>query len=82
MLYGKPSVLQFMGLQRVKHDLATEQQQMLVFLWTISFGVFYSDLGERDQGSLGKNFAFHLVKPFHSLNFLTFIWVLLLPKKN
>ena len=24
---GKPGVLQFMGLQRVRHDLATEQQQ-------------------------------------------------------
>ena len=26
---GKPGVLQFMGLQRVGHDLVTEQQQQL-----------------------------------------------------
>ena len=26
---GKPGVLQFMGSQRVRHDLATEQQQQL-----------------------------------------------------
>ena len=26
---GKPGVLQSMGLQRVRHDLATEQQQSL-----------------------------------------------------
>ena len=25
---GKPGVLQFMGPQRVRHDLATEQQQL------------------------------------------------------
>ena len=25
---GKPGVLQFMGLQRVGHDLATKQQQV------------------------------------------------------
>jgi len=25
---GKPGVLQFMGLQRVRHDLATEQQDI------------------------------------------------------
>ena len=26
---GKPSVVQFMGSQRVRHDLATEQQRTL-----------------------------------------------------
>ena len=27
---GRPSMLQFMGLQRVRHGLATEQQQQIV----------------------------------------------------
>ena len=27
MMAGKPGMLQFMGSQRVKHDLTTEQQQ-------------------------------------------------------
>ena len=27
---GKPGVLQFMGVQRVKHDLATKQQQIIL----------------------------------------------------
>ena len=31
---GEPGMLQFMGLQRVRHDLATEQQQQkLVAQW-------------------------------------------------
>ena len=29
---GKPGVLQFMGSQRVKHDLVTEQRQLLLHL--------------------------------------------------
>ena len=28
---GKPGVLQFMGSQRVRHDLATEKQQHAIF---------------------------------------------------
>ena len=28
---GRPSMLQSMGLQRVRHDLATEQQQFLPY---------------------------------------------------
>ena len=30
---GEPGMLQFMGSQRVRHDLATEQQQKLVAQW-------------------------------------------------
>ena len=34
---GKPDVLQSMGLQRVRHDLATEQQQIAEILETLDF---------------------------------------------
>ena len=30
MRTGEPGVLQFMGVQRVKHDLATKQQQIIL----------------------------------------------------
>ena len=32
---GKPSVLQSMGLQRVQHDLVSEQQQQAVHMVTV-----------------------------------------------
>ena len=33
---GKPGVLQFMGLQKVGHNLAIEQQQQIGFCFTLS----------------------------------------------
>ena len=49
--------LQFMGSQRVRHDLATEQQQMLsntfsikVNIWFLSFFLFFSITAVKLEG--------------------------------
>ena len=34
----EPGVLQSTGLQRVRHDLATKQNNETIFPWTIGFG--------------------------------------------
>ena len=39
---GKPGVVQFMGLQRVRHDLVTEQQ--IVTLYFVAGGEVYSGI--------------------------------------
>jgi len=35
---GKPGMLQFMGLQRVRHDLATEQQEQNISQGEMRYG--------------------------------------------
>ena len=38
---GKPGVLQSMGLQRVRHDWVTEQQQRVCWITQLSFFIFW-----------------------------------------
>ena len=64
---GKPGVLQFMGWQRVGHDLATEQQWQQAFSWKTACLDIYYNMMHRVIFFLIINNAFHLLSIYHVL---------------
>ena len=55
---GKPAVLCFMRSQRVRHDLATEQQQC----WGRKLGIIYIRYPSEDYGTVGMPYVQRLNK--------------------
>ena len=51
---GKPSMLQSVGLQRVGHDLVTEQQQQQAVV-SLDNGIYYSGLKRNEPSSSWRN---------------------------